>query len=196
MTKSTKIGRTRPHTRQLGDDEIRLWHRIAKTTKPLQGKTLPVLPKPKQAKAIIEKKPKAYHLELAPKVIKKQEPSIRHLEAASNHKRVRRGKMQIDDTLDLHGYNQIAAQQRLEGFIIKSYWENLRCVLVITGKGDISNKSGDIMKAPKGILRERLRDWLNSANIRPMIAGISQANLKHGGSGAFYILLKQRPAKV
>lgn len=191
MTKIAKgaFGRT------LQSDEIRLWHRIAKTTKPLPGNKLPELPK-LQTKAI-EAAPNA-NLNPPPKhrVIKKSEPSIRHLEAASNHKRIRRGKLQIDDTLDLHGLTQASAQARLEGFIIKSNWENMRCVLVITGKGDSANLPREIMRAPKGILRERLRGWLNSPNLKPMIAGISQANLKHGGSGAFYILLKRRQEKV
>ena len=181
--------------RILGADEIKLWHRIAKTAKPLPGVKLPELPKTPTVvieaatKPIISPQPKH-------RVIKKTEPNIRHLEAASNHKRVRRGKLQIDDTLDLHGLTQVAAQARLESFIIKSVRDNMRCVLVITGKGDSANLPHDIMRAPKGILRERLRDWLNAPNLKPMIAGISQANLRHGGSGAFYVLLKRRQEKV
>lgn len=188
MTNSVKSGRGRT----LKADEIRLWHRIAKTTKPLPGMKLPELPIAKEAEPNKPDKPKAHHLVPSPKTIKKPAPSIRHLEQSANHKNVRRGKVQIDDTLDLHGLTQIAAQARLEGFIIKSVWENMRCVLVITGKGDFFNAPKDIMRAPKGILRERFREWLDAPNLRPFIAGISQANLKHGGAGAFYVLLKRR----
>lgn len=59
-----------------------------------------------------------------------------------------------------------------------------RCVLVITGKG----------RAGRGIIRLRLLDWLSHPDLRPLVAGYSRAHPRHGGDGAFYVLIKTRPA--
>jgi len=51
--------------------------------------------------------------------------------------------------------------------------------LVITGKGT-------------GILRESLPGWLDAPLFRGMISAFGAAAQKHGGAGAYYIMLKRK----
>jgi DNA-nicking Smr family endonuclease len=49
--------------------------------------------------------------------------------------RLRRGRVDIDGRIDLHGLNQAQAHTALAAFISRGWHEQRRCVLVITGKG-------------------------------------------------------------
>jgi len=98
--------------------------------------------------------------------------------------RMRRGKLSIDARLDLHGHYQDAAHAELNAFIASCAASGCRMVLVITGKGAVSEGGG--------ILRRRLPDWLNQPACRPHVLAFATARPEHGGSGAFYVLLRRR----
>jgi DNA-nicking Smr family endonuclease len=101
----------------------------------------------------------------------------------------RKGKYPIDATLDLHGMSREKAHMALMGFVRAHYERGSRCVLVITGKGvrkDVSETPG------KGILREMLPVWLAEPGLRPMVLALDQAKQNHGGSGAYYVLLRRK----
>jgi DNA-nicking Smr family endonuclease len=57
-------------------------------------------------------------------------------------------------------------------------------VLIITGKGSMGT----------GVLKRSLRPWLEAAPpaLRGRIHAIRPAEPRHGGNGAFYILLKRK----
>jgi DNA-nicking Smr family endonuclease len=95
--------------------------------------------------------------------------------------RLSKGQMAIEGRLDLHGLTEAGAHSALIGFLATSRSMGRRCVLVITGKG----------VQGKGVIRQALPKWLNSAELRPLVLGISQAKQKDGGEGAFYVLLKR-----
>jgi DNA-nicking Smr family endonuclease len=97
---------------------------------------------------------------------------------------MRRGKLPIDARLDLHGRYQDAAQAELNAFISSCAATGCRTVLVITGKGSVREGGG--------ILRRRLPDWLNQSACRPHVLAFATARPEHGGSGAFYVLLRRR----
>jgi DNA-nicking Smr family endonuclease len=101
----------------------------------------------------------------------------------STHKRVRRGQTEIDARLDLHGHTQDTARAELASFLARERAAGSRCVLVITGKG----------RQGAGVLRARFLDWIAGPDIRPLLAGYSRAHARHGGDGAFYVLLKAAP---
>lgn len=99
-----------------------------------------------------------------------------------------KGKMQIDGRLDLHGYTENQAYDKLVSFILEAYQCQKRCLLIITGKG----------KSPKywyeektGILKDLVPKWLNHHPVRPLILSFSYAKQNHGGQGAIYVLLKR-----
>jgi len=101
-------------------------------------------------------------------------PSLRgHAEA-----RLRRGRLEPEARIDLHGHGYEGAYRALVGFLSRAYAEGKRLVLVITGKG--------------GVLRPHLPLWLNGAELQDVVIGFREAHAKHGGGGAFYIALHSR----
>ncbi|QOD38705.1 Smr/MutS family protein [Candidatus Wolbachia massiliensis] len=97
--------------------------------------------------------------------------------------KVDRGEYFISDKLDLHGYSAEDAYCKLIDFIIKNYRLRNRCLLIITGHGSATGKAGTI--------RSDLNKWLNDTKIQHMILYCQQATKKHGGKGAFYVLLRR-----
>ena len=98
------------------------------------------------------------------------------------HRRIARERDSIEARLDLHGLNAIAAEARLKAFVQQAYANDYRAVLVITGKGMADN----------GILKRHAPEWLADAELAHIVAGISPAHARHGGSGALYVALKRR----
>ncbi len=102
--------------------------------------------------------------------------------------RLRRGQLRPEARLDLHGMTQDEAHRALTGFVERSAARGARSILVITGKGRVSEGGG--------ILRNQFPGWLNSPPIRPLIIGFAEAQPRDGGGGAFYVLLRRkRPVK-
>jgi len=98
--------------------------------------------------------------------------------------RLRRGRLPVEARLDLHGSTQDEAHRRLVAFIARAAAAGLRCVLIVTGKGAVSQGGG--------VLRRRLPDWLAQADCRPHILSLTRAQPKDGGDGAFYVLLRRQ----
>lgn len=98
--------------------------------------------------------------------------------------RLKRGQLPIDAMLDLHGLTQAEAHRQLDAFLANSAHAGRRCLLVITGKG--------LWREESGILREMVPRWLNEAPNRGRVLAIAQAQPRHGGAGALYLLLKRR----
>lgn len=85
----------------------------------------------------------------------------------------------IEAKLDLHHYTIQAAYEAFHDFIeicIENEFTNL---LVVTGKG-----SGE-----KNI-RQEFPHWCENNNIKNFIKSVRQAEIQHGGDGAFYVMLK------
>lgn len=93
--------------------------------------------------------------------------------------RFRKGNAAIDATLDLHGMTQKNAHHALISFIGQQVKKESRRLLVITGKGS-------------GILRSSLPYWLSASDLSGYILAFDVAKPKHGGDGAYYILLKRK----
>ena len=100
-----------------------------------------------------------------------------------------RGKMPIDATLDLHGYYQEQALEKLQIFIAHAYHRHHRNLLIITGKGKRTTE--DALSTRHGVLREQVPQWLNMPMIRPLVLAFTHAQPHDGGTGALYVLLKR-----
>lgn len=100
----------------------------------------------------------------------------------SNARRLQRGQMALEDRLDLHGLSKEQAHRQLIAFISRAVQQNLRHVLVITGKG----------RDGQGVLRHEVPLWLKDAPLAVYINAISQAQPQDGGAGALYIRLKRQ----
>lgn len=108
---------------------------------------------------------------------------------ASTAKKIKRNKFEIEAKLDLHGYTVDKAFDAVRNFVFDSYNKKRRCILIITGKG-YKTEDDDIFSG-KGVLREKVPEWLSSFDIRPLILSISNPPEKLGGSGALYIILRR-----
>lgn len=95
-------------------------------------------------------------------------------------KQLRRGKVALDDTLDLHGATAIQARRLLRDFIAVSSANNYRAVIIVHGKGLRSTNNTPVLKT-------RVNYWLRD---HQNVLGFCPAAPQHGGSGALYVLLK------
>jgi len=100
---------------------------------------------------------------------------------------LRAGGIEIDAQLDLHGFSRKGAGGKVAAFLARSVRRRLRCVLVITGQG-----RRDPLAEAKGVLRGGLERWLNEPTTRPLVLACVPAQRRHGGQGAFYVLLRRR----
>ena len=97
-------------------------------------------------------------------------------------------------TLDLHGKSLEEANQIIESFIKKSYDDRVQKLIIVTGKGLHSKNDKDpYVSKDLGILKYSIPDYLsNNLELMKIISNISEASIKDGGSGAFYIFLKKK----
>ncbi len=103
----------------------------------------------------------------------------------STARRLKRGQLDIEATLDLHGHTQTAAHRALEAFLSASFNAGRRTVRVITGKGGRED-------GRPGVLKDAVPRWLNELPMRQWVAGFSYAPRQHGGEGALHIRVKRR----
>ena len=167
--------------RPLRPDELRVWVEVARTVKPAPGQSLPELPAEAPAPPPTAKAQRVA-VKPAAKAAKRAPVSGPDMIEPGRHRRIARERDEIDARLDLHGYDWDRARNTLHAFLRRAHDDGARAVLVITGKGI----GGD------GVLRRHTPEWLAEPDIRPMIAGVSQAHRRHGGEGALYVALKKK----
>ena len=95
-------------------------------------------------------------------------------------------------SIDLHGYTLEQANKNIEEFIYKSYKEKINKLIVVTGKGLHSqNEKDPYVSKDLSILKYSVPEFIeNNKNLMNIISEIREANIKDGGTGAFYIYLK------
>jgi DNA-nicking Smr family endonuclease len=112
--------------------------------------------------------------------------------------RLKRGKVEPDATIDLHGMTQAQAHARLVSFVRRAHEHEHRCVLVVTGKGSpLAQREegrGFVMpERPKaGILKTMVPRWLEEDGLRALVVGVHAAHQRHGGAGALYVYLRRK----
>ncbi len=95
-------------------------------------------------------------------------------------------------SLDLHGYSLEQANKIIETFINKSFKDGVKKLTIVTGKGLHSKNEADpYVSKDLSILRYSVPEFIkNNELLMKKIIEIKEANVKDGGSGAFYIYLK------
>jgi DNA-nicking Smr family endonuclease len=86
-------------------------------------------------------------------------------------------------SIDLHGLTKDQAFASLKTFLINSYNNNVKKILVITGKGNPNNLETIKILTPR---------WLEHTELKHYIADYGPAPIKHGGSGALEIILNKK----
>jgi len=94
---------------------------------------------------------------------------------------LRRGLIEPEATLDLHGMRVVDARGALLRFLAQSLKSGRRCVRIIHGKG-----RGSANDQP--VLKQKTNQWLRQ---REEILAFCTAPRWDGGTGAVYVLLKR-----
>lgn len=188
---------TRP-PRGLSREEAALWARIARTVTPLAPVQSPSI---KSAAARAEPAPAATQ-PIAPAPRKQQpqpvpspqrdaaHPLDRQGLDASWDRKLARGGLAPDFTLDLHGLGLAAAHTRLDGGLSQALSLGARVVLVIAGRPRPAEAAD--RGSARGAIRAKLIDWLAAGPHASSIAAVRTAHRRHGGAGAVYVVLRRR----
>ena len=168
--------------RTLTPEEKLLWKHVTRNDTPFKApaEDEPEVEFIESPKPLIRKKTIAEPAPIPPKPpkIPKKQGDYAGIDKNTAEK-FRKGDAEIDGKLDLHGMSREKAHPALVSFILKHVKKESRRLLVITGKGS-------------GILRDSLPGWIAAPNISGYILAFDVAQAKHGGSGAYYILLKRK----
>jgi DNA-nicking Smr family endonuclease len=92
---------------------------------------------------------------------------------------LRRGRMEVELELDLHGLTVAYARQMLQEFLRECRHRDLRCVQIIHGKGKRSDG--------QPIIKHKVNLWLRQ---REEVMAFCSARPRDGGTGAIYVLLR------
>jgi DNA-nicking Smr family endonuclease len=120
--------------------------------------------------------------------------------AAFDRKKVRKirsGQVDIEARIDLHGMRQDEAHVALVGFLHRCQNKGQRWVLVITGKGKLSDRYDEApfdmtRQRERGVLKRNVPRWLDEPEIRALVVSYTTAAIQHGGEGALYVHLRKR----
>lgn len=161
--------------REASDLEAAFFYEVLKDARPLKRKSArPPLAKQAPRFLRIEPLPDFTPPAKEPVFAATRAPNIGGHRAAH----LRKGRIEPEAKLDLHGYRREAAYRTLQRFLMRAQGLGQRVVLVVTGKS--------------GTLRDMLPRWLGESEFRNLVVGIGAAHAKHGGDGAFYVALKKR----
>lgn len=193
-------GPKRPRRRHLSAEDKALWDHVTQTVRRVDtdklGTLLPedddVPAVPKQpGRAVKPKRTAAPRPPEPPKSRPSASIELQHGSPAGMDRRtaqrLKRGRLDVEGRIDLHGHTQAAAHRELEKFLHAGFMAGTRTVLVITGKGDV-------IGGRPGVLRDAVPRWFNEMPMRQWVAGFSYAAPKDGGDGALYVRLKRRKA--
>ena len=193
--------------RGLSSDEKRLWDKIAQTTSPIKDKHDYLISKDfyaqvndlekfadKQQRNVPKKNPKPRQVS-EPNLSKtaalrsttplSKPPQITAQLDRRTKVSLKRGKLKIEAKLDLHGHTQDQARVAVDRFIHHAVHTNKRHVLIITGKGRLS-------ETPGGVLRQAVPRWLSAPPLSALISGVDEASPRDGGEGALYVRIKKQ----
>ncbi|MBV9044505.1 MAG: Smr/MutS family protein [Alphaproteobacteria bacterium] len=108
---------------------------------------------------------------------------------------MRRGVLEPDARLDLHGITESAAHNRLLVFLKNAQLRGHKLVLVVTGKGKAQAADApfdmELNQRSRGVLKTAVPRWLEEHDFAGLVASTRAAHKKHGGEGALYIYLRK-----
>ncbi len=183
-------------------DEAQLWRRLAATVTPLHPpvqvpaptlpKALPVAP-PKPAPRVRGRIPPP--LPAPPPPPARPAPLNAQGLDGSWDKKLAKGPIAPDRTVDLHGLTLDAAHARLDFAIAEALVSGARVILLIAGKPrpHVETDAPDYLGRGhrRGAIRAKLLDWLAASRHASHIAAVRPAQPRHGGAGAVYVVLRR-----
>jgi len=173
--------------RRLGPDEKALWQKVVASVRPLHQSVDQAKPT-EQVEDPVEARPPPVRPLAAPR------PAPRPAKAVpgttldgSWDRRLSRGLVQPDLSVDLHGHNLNTAYSLLDSRLDQAVAAGARVLLLITGKPPEPNQR----PIKRGAIRAAVGDWLAASRHAGDIAAVRGAHPRHGGTGALYIILRR-----
>lgn len=187
--------------RRLSAEEQAVWAQVARTVTPLRPPRASAAEAPK---AIADVAPVAAPAPPPRKIKGRVPPPLppRPVAAAprpsdaglhldgSWERRIAKGTLAPDFSLDLHGASLDQAYVRLMHGLVQARAMGARVVLVVTGKArpvDAADRG-----TARGAIRAKIADWLGASEHASDIVAVRGAHRRHGGPGALYVVLKRR----
>jgi len=199
------VSRRRP-PRPLSAEEREVWRRVARTVKPLEADRLKALEDPAPPERGSAPKalsaPNKTGASGLPAEWFEGAPSRRPAQPVDRgaEKRVRRGRVDVEARIDLHGWTQAKARGELLAFLRRAQTSGLKTVLVITGKGAGKRALDERRFQPwrsdeaslPGVIRRSFTRWLAEPDFAGLVSGYAAAHRRHGGDGAFYVVIRRK----
>jgi DNA-nicking Smr family endonuclease len=121
-----------------------------------------------------------------PTLLRKNEPA--NTLDGSWDKKLSRGLISPDCSIDLHGHNLSTAYATLDGALEQAIRMGDRVILLVTGKPPRPESE---RPHARGAIRAAVGDWLAGSRHASAIAAVRGAHPRHGGAGALYIILRR-----
>ncbi len=182
--------------RPLTAGEKALWQKVIETVEPLDKASvkrierLPVARRPQEVQGPITAESFGGKPGTAVPLRAQKPVPTRHGLDGGWDRRLAKGMVQPDVTVDLHGYTLSSAHGRLDGALQLSIAAGHRAILLITGKA--RNDDERRREGGRGAIRAAIADWLAASRHASHIAAVRRAHPRHGGAGALYIILRRR----
>ena len=186
--------------RPLNPDEAHLWARVMQTVRPMRA--VPKLVPPVVPAAAVPvatmckvKPTKGIRLPTLP-----PPPGAAPLKTAARSlspantldggwdKRLLRGAVSPDSSIDLHGHTLASAHAILDTGLSRAIARGDRVLLLVTGKPPRPESE---RPHARGAIRAAVIDWLSISRHAGGIVAVRGAHPRHGGAGALYIILRR-----
>lgn len=172
--------------RELSPDDRRIWNAVAASVEPMHGTPAPEAQPEARAAKPPSPPPGSERRMQARRGL--PDPQSFALDA-NTLRRLRRGEIEPEQRLDLHGLGRAAARAKFEAFLARCSARRVRLVLVITGRG--GSKLASAKDHAPGVLRQALPQWIEQTPIRGQVVHYGTAHRSHGGDGAYYLYLRK-----
>jgi DNA-nicking Smr family endonuclease len=169
--------------RRLSPEEATLWAKVVESVRPLGAPAL--VPREESEEAEAAPARAAVRTPPAPPPpLSRKVPGLTL--DGSWDRRLGRGLVTPDATLDLHGHNLATAYDLLDRRLDEAIGAGARLMLLVTGKPP--SPAGT---SKRGAIRAAVGDWLHASRHAGQIAAVRNAHPRHGGAGALYIVLRR-----
>jgi DNA-nicking Smr family endonuclease len=180
--------------RRLSPDESALWMRVMANVRPIEPGRKPTVtdpfatPMPGAKKVNTTKSPAVAPRTAPPKAVAKPAPQLGVTLDGGWDRKLSRGIVVPDCTIDLHGHNLDTAYRLLDGALAHAIAAGERVILLVTGRPP---RTGSERPHGRGAIRAAVGDWLAGSRHAGAIAAVRGAHPRHGGAGALYIILRR-----